>query len=469
MTASVYPAPSAEAWPWRRALAWLAFLGSFFFVSYGLANWSAAQRAEVPSLTFAWESGIPFRAWTILPYWSIDLLYGLSLFVCTTRRELDTHAKRLLTAQLVAVACFVLVPLRFSFDRPAAEGLWGLMFAALAGFDRPFNQLPSLHIALAVILWALYARKLSGVARLAMGTWFLLICASALTTYQHHFIDVPTGLLLGALCVWAWPFAEDGDGRSIAAQWHLTRDPVRRRLAAIYTGGALLLGAVAFSAGGWALWLLWGAVSLLLVALAYAAIGAGAFQKGMDGRLSVAARWLFAPYLAGAWLNSRAWTWRDTRPVAVAAGVFLGRVPTARELALSPFAGVVDLTAEFEMRAGTRALAVVPLLDLTKPTADALAQAARAIERLRVRGPVLVCCALGCSRSACAVAAWLLASGRARDVDAAIATVRAACGTVVLDSGHLAALRGLIAAHASQVQAGAAVPHGDLEPELLRR
>jgi hypothetical protein len=94
--------------------------------------------------------------------------------------------------------------------------------------------------------------------------------------------------------------------------------------------------------------------------------------------LSVAARWLFAPYLAGAWLNSRAWTWRDREPVPVTAGVFLGRVPTARELALSPFAGVVDLTAEFEVRAGTRALAVVPLLDLTRPTAAALAQAAQA-------------------------------------------------------------------------------------------
>ena len=87
------------------------------------------------------------------------------------------------------------------------------MFAALASFDKPFNQLPSLHIALAAILWALYARKLSGVARIMMELWLLLVCVSALTTYQHHFIDIPTGLLLGALCVWAWPFAGEGDGR----------------------------------------------------------------------------------------------------------------------------------------------------------------------------------------------------------------------------------------------------------------
>ena len=281
---------TAEARPWRRAAAWLLFLAPFFFITYGLANWSASQRADVPSLVFAWEHSIPFWAWTILPYWSIDALYGLSLFMCLTRHELDTHAKRLLTAQAIAVTCFVLVPLRCAFAHPAADGVWGLMFAALAGFDQPFNQLPSLHIALAVILWALYARRLTGLARRVMELWFLLICGSVLTTYQHHFIDILTGLLLGALCLWAWPFADEGNGRAIAAQWQWTRDPARWRLAALYAAGALLLGGIAIGSGGWALWLLWGSVSLLLVALAYAAIGAAAFQKRADGPARLLAR-----------------------------------------------------------------------------------------------------------------------------------------------------------------------------------
>jgi protein-tyrosine phosphatase len=98
------------------------------------------------------------------------------------------------------------------------------------------------------------------------------------------------------------------------------------------------------------------------------------------------------------------------------------------------------------------------VLDLTQPPADALLQAVQAIERLRVRGPVLVCCALGCSRSACAVAAWLLATGRARDVDAALATVRAARTTVVLAAGHVAALGFVAAARARTVSAAAGSP-----------
>ena len=435
-----------EPRPWRRALAWLAFLGPFFFVSYGFATWFTAQRANVPSVVFDWERAIPFWPWTIVPYWIIDLLYGISLLVCTSRRELDTHAKRLLTAQLVAIATFIAFPLKFSFTPPAAEGVAGLLFAALARFDQPYNQLPSLHIALAAVLWALYARKLDGHARRAMEAGFLLICASVLTTWQHHFIDIPTGWMLGMLCVWAWPQADEGDGRSIASHWNLTRDPARLRLALRYALGSAAAIALALAVGGWALWLLWPALSLALVSLAYLALGPAAFQKRDDGRMSAAARWLFAPYLAGAWINSRAWTAGAGQPREVAEGVFLGRVPTARELARSPFAAIVDLTAEFALRPGTRACASVPTLDLVPPSSDDLATAVRAIQRLRSRGPLLVCCALGRSRSACAVAAWMIATGRARDGAAAVQALRDRHAPVVLGEAHLSALAGVAGA-----------------------
>ncbi|HNE01001.1 MAG TPA: serine/threonine protein phosphatase, partial [Plasticicumulans sp.] len=89
MSAAGSAAGVHEARPWPRALLWLAVLGPLFFLSYGAANWLASRRAGVGSLVFDWEHAIPFWPWTILPYWSIDLLYALPLFVCTTRRELD--------------------------------------------------------------------------------------------------------------------------------------------------------------------------------------------------------------------------------------------------------------------------------------------------------------------------------------------------------------------------------------------
>jgi hypothetical protein len=87
-----------EGRPWKRAAVWLCLLGPFFFASYGFATWWTARRTHVPAVVFDWERAIPFVPWTIVPYWTIDVFYAISLFVCTSRRELDVHAKRLLTA-----------------------------------------------------------------------------------------------------------------------------------------------------------------------------------------------------------------------------------------------------------------------------------------------------------------------------------------------------------------------------------
>jgi protein-tyrosine phosphatase len=96
------------------------------------------------------------------------------------------------------------------------------------------------------------------------------------------------------------------------------------------------------------------------------------------------------------------------------------------------------------------------MLDLVAPEPKALREAAQDIETARARGRVLVCCALGYSRSAAAVAAWLLLSGRADAVEAAVARVRAARPAIVLGDTHRRALeRALAEPTASPLPAGA--------------
>lgn len=421
-------AVDGEARPWRRAALWLVVLAPFFFLSYGFANWVTAQRDQVGAIVFGWERGIPFLPWTIVPYWSIDALYGLSLLLCRSRDQLDTHARRLITAQIVAVACFLAFPLRFVWPKPWADGIAGWMFDALAGFDLPFNQAPSLHIALLVILWPLYVRHAPRALAWPLHAWFALIGISVLTTWQHHFVDLPTGALLGFLCLWLWP---EGASHAVAGA-RMARDPRRVRLALIYACGALGFAVLAVAMGGLALWLLWPAVSLALVALAYGALGPVAFQKSRDGRMSLAARVLFAPYRFAAWLNSRAWTMQRPDDSPIAEDVSLGRFPTATDLDEGGYAAVVDLTAEFPAAAAKRHWTALPLLDRATPEPAILAEAARAIEAGRRRGAVLVCCALGYARSAAAVATWLAANGRAADVASAIAVVRQARPGVAL-------------------------------------
>ncbi|WP_313115747.1 dual specificity protein phosphatase family protein, partial [Stenotrophomonas indicatrix] len=124
--------------------------------------------------------------------------------------------------------------------------------------------------------------------------------------------------------------------------------------------------------------------------------------------------------------------------------VWLGRLPGTALPA--PLVGVVDTCAELSCRAPGAAYTSVPMLDLVVPSAAQLRAAADAIERLRGHGPILVCCALGYSRSAASVATWLLRTGRARDVADAVSIVRGARPSIVLHDVHLQ----VIAAAAAQ-------------------
>lgn len=430
---------SRETGLWKRGVLWLLLLGPLFFASYGFANWLTAQREDVGSLVFAWESAMPLWPWSIVPYWSIDLLYGLSFLLPATRREMDRHALRLLTTQVICVACFLLWPLRFTFERPELNGFFGWMFDVLMGFDKPFNQAPSLHIALLVVIWVMFARHTRGLLlRGLLHGWMALIGLSVLTTWQHHFIDVPTGALAGWLCVWLWPIED----RSPLHNLRLARESQRWRLALRYGLGSAICAALAVNLGGAWLWLLWPCASLLLVALNYAGFGVAGFQKYTDGSLSAASTWLLAPYLLGAWVNSRLWTRKHPQPDQVAEDIWLGRVPTEQEAA--PFTAVLDLSAELPVRLPGKTYRNLPLLDLVAPDSEACRQGAELIEQLRQQGPLLVCCALGYSRSATLVAAWLLHSGRADSVEQAIAMIRAARPRIVLGEAQRKALQGLL-------------------------
>lgn len=412
----------------RAAALWLAFLAPFFYLTYDTANWLASQRDHVPDLAFDWETHIPFIAWSIVPYWSINAFYALSLFINDTPEGVGRLAKRYLTAQIVAVACFLAFPLQAIFVRPETHGLPGFLFDVLGGFDKPFNQAPSLHIALLVIIWHHLRGRMPAPARLVWDVWCILIGVSVLTTWQHHFVDIPTGALLGLFALWLFP----ADASSPAAGFRLTQDPKAQRLAMYYAFGAAIFLAPAVlltPVSGAALLFLWPALSLALVAFGYAGAGAAIFQKDGDGRVSLASTLLLAPYRLGARINIWLWTRRLPASAEIAEGVYLGRFPKPRELAA--WSGIVDMTGEFR-RPGAAGIEwrAFPSLDLLPTPQAQRREAAAAVEELRARGPVLVCCALGFQRSAATVATWLQASGRAPTADDAAALVEA-CGRPV--------------------------------------
>ena len=444
----------------KTSLLKLALVGILFYASYSLSNHYAASLAYVPEIAFAWERNIPFWEWTILPYWSLNLMYAAAFFLCRDTREQNRYVARLVSAQIVATTCFMLFPLHFGWPKPPTDGLWGVMFDSLVAFDLPYNQAPSLHIALSIIVGAFYWTRFPKI-RLPIFLWQSLIALSVLTTYQHHFIDVPTGALLGWLVLWAIPqhgvspfrrpfdtqgrlktseasFCEAKTNavsftRTSEASFREAKTPPETRsreikITILYLAGAVLSALPSFFGGAW-LWMLWVSVSLSVVAFAYLTGNAAVFQKQADGSLSAAATILLLPYLAGVRLNMAYWLRGKANTARVRDGVLIGSVSGISD----DLSAVLDVCAEYPCPRYRGACRVLPLLDMVAPSENDLMQAALLLEALRRQhGKVLTCCALGYGRSAAVVLTWLLVYGGCRDLAQATAELKQARPQTVL-------------------------------------
>ncbi|OTQ32938.1 hypothetical protein B6D19_03900 [Gilliamella apicola] len=412
----------------------LAGLSILFFTSYNLTNWYTANLSDVGSLFFSWESLIPLWPWTIVPYWSIDLMYGLAILLATSKQSLKILCLRLFSAQIICITCFLIFPLKFSFERPNLDGFLSLWFDVLMGFDKPFNQAPSLHITLLVILWQFYNCYFqSKFNQLLLHVWCFLIALSVLTTWQHHFFDVPTGLWAGCFCIWLWPENRMTPlkSKSYAKQYTWS---------GIYFLLFLLSLSLSIYIGGIGLWLLWLAGAFVLVSANYLLFGATGFQKQANGHFPFAITILYLPYFAIMWLNSRLWTLKNKPADFIMDNVYLGRIASHNTLQTKRIVSIVDFCAELPIGQFNGYYSLIPVLDMTPLSIKQCQLAAETIDQFQKQGSVLVCCALGYSRSATAVIAWLLLTKRAANVEDAITKVKTARCSVVISSKQKALL-----------------------------
>jgi len=148
-----HPKP-AEVFPWQEAILWMLLLGLLFLVGYSTTNRWAADQLATLSLHSAWDAHIPFLAWTIVPYLSLNLMFPCTFFAFHETRALRRHAARIAVAQMTCFIIFALLPSHNVRIAPETDGVMGLLFAQLRAFEQPYNMFPSLHAAVLLLVWS---------------------------------------------------------------------------------------------------------------------------------------------------------------------------------------------------------------------------------------------------------------------------------------------------------------------------
>jgi len=319
----------------------------------------------------------------------------------------------------------LVMPLRLGVAVPEPAGWTGFLFRFLHGFDQPTNLFPSLHIALQTVLATLYARHTRGVVRACSNVWFSLIGFSTLLTYQHHFVDIVSGFVLAVIAFYLF--------RENQVRWPVTSNlPV----GLYYAAGALAALGLAIAGWPWSGILLWAAISLGIVALAYAGLGPAVYRK-TDGRLPWSARLILAPCLIGQYFSLLYYrrdcdAWNKLTPrVWIGAQLSEDEAANARRKGVT---AVLDLTTEFSETPTLLKLRYrnIPVLDLTGLSVAQLQEAVDFIIKHANNGVVYIHCKVGYSRTAAVAGAYLLTSGQAATPDQAVAFLRYARPSMII-------------------------------------
>ena len=374
------------------------FLNLFCFnVCYLLGNTLAHQQGVLRNIAFSFEESIPFVPWMIIPYLSSAVFFCMGFFWVRNTDQLRVLSHRLLLATVVAGLVFILYPLRFSWPKPAIESpLYAALFSFLSLVDKPYNQLPSLHVAFCLIFWqSLHGLLRSCFAKIILAIWLLLTAGATIFIYQHHLMDLLAGFCLGLLCI---ALIKAGRKEPNVAFYYLVTAAV------IFLVGVLAWKSVV---GGYFTF------SLLLVSYAYYRRNPDFLHKN-KGQYPWWIWVLYAPYLLGYWLTWYAVRCKErARPSIhkLKEKLWIGRRLSSVEAKQLPSTcTIIDLANELTETAALRSnpYFYFPLLDLFEPPPDTIDQIVTIIVNEIAAGrTVYLHCAMGYGRSILVANAYL--------------------------------------------------------------
>jgi len=191
------------AWPGWRFLGHYTLLGMVialcFAMVYGACDWITAHRSFRLPLHFSWESRIPFMPRMAPVYLSIFPMFWGIPFILRTRAELLAMAKAMGAIIGIAGVGFLLLPAENAHPHPSNIDPLPDLFRLADWLNLDHNDVPSLHVALAILCVTVIAQKAGAIGKSALWIWAAAVSASTLVTHQHHVLDVATGMALGLI------------------------------------------------------------------------------------------------------------------------------------------------------------------------------------------------------------------------------------------------------------------------------
>ena len=386
----------------KERFVWLVYMGALFFLLYGAANQFAAVTAPHYAFFFDWERSIPFVPAFIVPYMSSDVVFVVAFLLAQTRLELRILSIRVLFIVLVSVCIFILSPLQFSFEKPTIES-FNFLFTLLEA-DKPYNQLPSLHASFSLVFWFCMKDLISNRwLKAALACWLTLIVLSTLFVYQHHLIDLPTGLIVGFLSVYLF------NKRTQHSLLTHFMTPRHLKMALYFLLASLVFMLLSFTVSAFFIYFF---ICMLSVSLVYA-FGFSHFLVAQE-KVNILQWLIFSPYFLGCKISWHFYKRSIPLHAKIDDGLFFGRFPDFdeyQEISGLGIKRVINLASELQFNKTQLIQHRLNYLDQTIQSPESLHKAVKLIETHKSEG-VYVHCALGLSRSILVIWAWMLFNGK---------------------------------------------------------
>jgi membrane-associated phospholipid phosphatase len=182
----------------------IGWKGAAFCVGLGVANYVTSLAYDLLNhgphrlfLRSPIDDALPVVPLFVVPYVSLKpFLYGsLVIFLLFRARIFQSAVLSMIATFLVSYLFFAF--LQTYVERPVLTGgdtLTRMIRDVYAG-DHPFNDFPSLHVSLSVIM-AIHWWRFSRTLRWPVAIWAGLIAISTVMVKQHYVVDIPGGLIL---------------------------------------------------------------------------------------------------------------------------------------------------------------------------------------------------------------------------------------------------------------------------------